>query len=82
MGQYSGSSPMGDGRNVSGSKYSGDAKEGKVEMNAEEYKKLLKKYKKTKKYMKSNLFAVKTMDGTEKYVSQLLKEAEDAESNR
>ena len=32
--------------------------------------------------MKSNLFAVKTMDGTEKYVSQLLKEAEDAESNR
>ena len=47
-----------------------------------QYKKLLKKYKKTKKYMKSNLFAVKTMDGTEKYVSQLLKEAEDAESNR
>ena len=36
----------------------------------------------TKKYMKSNLFAVKTMDGTEKYVSKLLKEAEDAESNR
>ena len=56
--------------------------EGKVEMNAEEYKKLLKKYKKTKKYMKSNQFDVKTMDGTEKYVSQLLKEAEDAESNR
>ena len=55
--------------------------EGKVELNAEEYKKLLKKYKKTKKYMKSNLFAVKTMDGTEKYVSQLLKEAEDAERN-
>ena len=48
---------------------------GKVEMNAEEYKKLIKKYKKTKKYMKSNLFAVKTMDGTEKYVSELLKEA-------
>tara|TARA_Y100001935_G_C17243902_1_gene477221 strand:- start:556 stop:735 length:180 start_codon:yes stop_codon:yes gene_type:complete len=58
------------------------AEEGRVEMNAEEYKKLLKKYKKTKKYMKSNLFAVKTMDGTERYVSQLLKEAEDAESNR
>ena len=56
--------------------------EGKVEMNAEEYKRLLKKYKKTKKYMKSNLFVVKTMDGTEKYVSKLLKEAEDAESNR
>ena len=54
---------------------------GKVEMNAEEYKKLIKKYKKTKKYMKSNLFAVKTMDGTEKYVSELLKEANEAENN-
>ena len=49
---------------------------GKVEMNAEEYKKLIKKYKKTKKYMKSNLFQVKMMDGTEKFVSQLLKEAD------
>jgi hypothetical protein len=27
--------------------------------------------------MKSPLFAVKTMDGTEKYVSELLKEAEE-----
>ena len=72
---------MGDGRNVAGSKYSGDAKQGKVEMNQAEYKKLLKKYKKTKRYMKSNLFAVKTMDGTEKYVSNLLKEAEEFENN-
>tara|TARA_A100001035_G_C27735424_1_gene478821 strand:- start:180 stop:428 length:249 start_codon:yes stop_codon:yes gene_type:complete len=78
MGEYSGSSPMGDGRNVAGSKFTGDAKQGKVEMNTEEYKKLIKKYKKTKKYMKSNLFAVKTMDGTEKYVSQLMKEADEA----
>ena len=54
---------------------------GKGEMNAEEYKKLIKKYKRTKKYMKSNLFAVKTMDGTEKYVSELLKEANEAENN-
>ena len=81
MSEYSGSSPMGDGRNVAGSKYSGDAKQGKVEMDQSEYKKLLKKYKKTKKYMKSNLFAVKTMDGTEKYVSNLLKEAEEFENN-
>ena len=72
---------MGDGRNVAGSKFSGDAKQGKVEMNAEEYAKLIKKYKKTKKYMKSNLFVVKTMDGTEQYVSQLLKEADEAEGN-
>ena len=81
MSEYSGSSPMGDGRNVAGSKYSGDAKQGKVEMDQSEYKKLLKKYKKTKRYMKSNLFAVKTMDGTEKYVSNLLKEAEEFENN-
>tara|TARA_B100000575_G_C22948570_1_gene548680 strand:+ start:680 stop:856 length:177 start_codon:yes stop_codon:yes gene_type:complete len=57
------------------------AEEGRVEMNPEEYKRLLKKYKKTKKYMKSNLFAVKTMDGTEKYVSNLLKEAEEFENS-
>ena len=52
--------------------------EGKVEMNADEYAKLIKKYKKTKKYMKSNLFQIKMMDGTEQYVTELLKEAEQA----
>ena len=56
------------------------AEEGRVEMNPEEYKKLLKKYKKTKKYMKSNLFQIKMMDGTEKFVTELLKEAEQAEN--
>ena len=54
------------------------AEQGKVEMNPEEYKKLLKKYKKTKKYMKSNLFQIKMMDGTEQFVTELLKEAEQA----
>ena len=57
------------------------AEEGKVQMDLGEYKNLIKKYKKTKKYMKSNLFAIKTMDGTEKFVSQLLKEADEAEGN-
>ena len=57
------------------------AEEGKVQMDLGEYKKLIKKYKKTKKHMKSNLFAIKTMDGTEKFVSQLLKEADEAEGN-
>ena len=52
------------------------AEQGKVEMNPDEYKKLIKKYKKTKKYMKSNLFQIKMMDGTEQYVTELLKEAE------
>ena len=56
------------------------AEEGKIQMNPEEYKKLLKKYKKTKKYMKSNLFQIKMMDGTEQFVTQLLKEAEQAEN--
>ena len=52
------------------------AEQGKVEMNPDEYKKLIKKYKKTKKYMKSNLFQIKMMDGTEKFVTELMKEAE------
>jgi hypothetical protein len=47
-----------------------------VAINKDEVKKLLKKYKKVKKYMKSPLFAVKTMDGTETYVSELLKQSE------
>lgn len=48
-----------------------------VEISTNEIGKLLKKYKKIKKYMKSPLFAVKTMDGTEEYVSKLIKEAEE-----
>ena len=54
------------------------AEEGKIQMNPEEYKKPLRKYKKTKKYMKSNLFQIKMMDGTEQFVTELLKEAEQA----
>lgn len=49
----------------------------KVIINKSEVHKILKEYKKIKKYMKSPLFAVKTMDGTENYVSKLIKEAED-----
>jgi hypothetical protein len=48
-----------------------------VEISTDEVGKLIKQYKKIKKYMKSPLFAVKTMDGTENYVSELLKEAEE-----
>jgi len=47
----------------------------KVTVYKDEVQLLLKKYKKVKKYMKSPLFAVKTMDGTENYVSSLIKEA-------
>ena len=49
----------------------------KVEINSTEVDKLLKQYKKIKKYMKSSLYEVKKIDGTEKVVSELLKEYED-----
>ncbi len=55
--------------------------QGKVEVNEEEYRKVLKKYKKIKKYMKSSIFAVKTMDETEELVSGLIKEAEEHSGN-
>ena len=48
-----------------------------VAIYKEEVKKLLKQYKKIKKYKRSSIFEVKTMDGTETYVSNLLKEVED-----
>jgi hypothetical protein len=51
--------------------------EAKVIINDDEVSKLLKKYKKIKKYMKSPIFIVKTIDGTEELVSSLLKEAEE-----
>jgi hypothetical protein len=48
-----------------------------VEINRNEIQKLLKKYKKIKKYQKSSLFAIKTMDGTEEIISSLIKEAKE-----
>ena len=42
-----------------------------VNVSQEEVNKLLKKYKKMSKYMKSPLFAVKQMDGTEDIVSKM-----------
>lgn len=48
-----------------------------IDMDPDQVQELLKKYKKVKRYQKSNLFTVKTMDGTEEYVSQLIEEAKD-----
>ena len=48
-----------------------------VSIYKDEVKKLLKEYKKIKKYKRSSIFEVKTMDGTETYVSELIKEAEE-----
>ena len=47
----------------------------KIIINQSEVDNLLKKYKKIKKYQKSSLFAVKTMDGTEDYISKMVEEA-------
>ena len=48
-----------------------------VEMNPDDINRLLKKYKKLKKYQKSSLFALRTMDGSEKIISSMIKESED-----
>ena len=48
-----------------------------VEMPREDINKLVKKYKKLKKYQKSSLFAIKTIDGTEKVISEMIREVED-----
>lgn len=53
----------------------GFKKQPTVVVYKEEINNLIKKYKKIKKYTKSNLFTIKTMDGTENYVSKLIEEA-------
>ena len=52
-------------------------KDAKITIDLDNIDQVIKKYKKIKKYMKSPLFAVKTMDGTEEVVSSLIKEAEE-----
>jgi hypothetical protein len=56
---------------------SGDGENLNITVDLDNIDVILKKYKKIKKYMKSSLFAVKTMDGTEEIVSSLVKEAEE-----
>jgi hypothetical protein len=46
----------------------------KVVINKDEVVKLLKKYKKIKKYMRSRYYTIKTLDGTETIVKTLLSE--------
>ena len=47
------------------------------EIPQEQIDMLLKKYKKIKKYQKSNLYQVMTMDGTERIVSEMVEEAKE-----
>jgi hypothetical protein len=48
-----------------------------VRVYNDEVKKLLKEYKKVKKYMRSSIFEIKKIDGTETYVSKLMEEGKD-----
>jgi hypothetical protein len=48
-----------------------------VIIDDEELDKLLKKYKKIKKYMKSSLYQVKVIEGSESIVSDLMKYSSD-----
>ena len=48
-----------------------------VSINKDEINNIIKKYKKIKKYQRSPLFEVKTMDGTETYVSKLIQEGQE-----
>ena len=45
-----------------------------LRINTDEVDKLLKKYKRIKKYMKSPIYDLKVMDGTETYVTKLVEE--------
>ena len=54
-----------------------DSNELNVNINPDELKKVMKKYKKLKKYMKSSLFQVRKMDNNEKVISRLLEDVED-----
>lgn len=63
--------------------FGGDPNQGRlgkdlnIQINLDNIDQVIKQYKKIKKYKKSSLFAIKTMDGTEKIVSSLIKEAEE-----
>ena len=48
-----------------------------VNIDPDEMKKVIKKYKKLKKYMKSSLFEIKKLDGNEEIISKLVEGVED-----
>ena len=53
--------------------------EAKVNIDAQEFSKVLKKYKKLKKYMKSNIFEIHRVNGTEEIISKLTEEIDDSQ---
>jgi len=46
----------------------------KVDVNFDEFLTIRKQYKKLKKYMRSSIYQVKTMDGNERIIKNLLDE--------
>jgi hypothetical protein len=50
------------------------SKDLKVDIDFDEFLNIKKKYKKIKKYMRSSIFQIKTMDGNESIVKNLLGE--------
>ena len=52
-------------------------KDANITIDLDNISDVVKKYKKVKKYMKSNIFEIKTMEGTETLVSGLLKDLEE-----
>ncbi len=63
--------------------FGGDPNQGRtgkdlnIQIDLDNIDQVIKQYKKIKKYQKSSLYAIKTMDGTEEIVSSLIKEAEE-----
>ena len=48
-----------------------------VNINPDEMQKVVKKYKKLKKYMKSSLFEIKKLDGNEEIIKKLVEGVEE-----
>lgn len=48
-----------------------------VNINPDEMQKVVKKYKKLKKYMKSSLFEIKKLDGNEEIITKLVEGVEE-----
>jgi hypothetical protein len=48
-----------------------------VTVNVDEVSKILKDYKKLKKYMNSSIFQIKTIDNTETVISSLINDVEE-----
>lgn len=49
----------------------------KATINSENLNKLIRQYKKIKKYKKSSIYTLKLMDGNEELITSLLKEFEE-----